>query len=57
MLNFFKRYIGDKQFYRELFIVAMPIALHQLLSSLINFFRFGDDWPVGVVLTSEAVKY
>ena len=37
MLNFFKRYIGDKQFYRELFIVAMPIALHQLLSSLINF--------------------
>lgn len=37
MLKFFKRYIGNREFYRELFVVAMPIALHQLLSALINF--------------------
>lgn len=37
MLKFFKSYIGNKAFYRELFAVAMPIALHQLLTALVNF--------------------
>lgn len=37
MFRFFKSYIGNKEFYRELFVIAMPIALHQLLSALINF--------------------
>jgi putative MATE family efflux protein len=34
--DFFKRYIGDKAFYREMFFVAFPIALQQLISASVN---------------------
>lgn len=34
--QFFKRYIGDKAFYREMFFVAFPIALQQLISASVN---------------------
>ncbi len=36
MKAFFKRYIGDKAFYREMFFVAFPIALQQLISASVN---------------------
>jgi putative MATE family efflux protein len=36
MKAFFKRYIGDKAFYREMFLVALPIALQQLISASVN---------------------
>ncbi|HAV19766.1 MAG TPA: hypothetical protein DCX17_01920 [Firmicutes bacterium] len=36
MKEFFKRYIGNKSFYREMFVVAFPIALQQLISGSVN---------------------
>jgi len=34
--NIFKKFIAPKEFYKELFIVASPIALQQFISSLVN---------------------
>ncbi len=36
MKAFFKRYIGNKEFYKEMFFVAFPIALQQLISASVN---------------------
>lgn len=36
-MKFFKKFIGTKAFYKELFVVALPIAFQQLISSLVNF--------------------
>ncbi len=36
MKAFFRRYIGDKPFYKEMFFVAFPIALQQLISASVN---------------------
>ena len=36
-MGFFKKYVGNKAFYREMLTVAFPIALQQLISALVNF--------------------
>ncbi len=36
-MGFFKKYIGNKAFYREMLTVALPIALQQLISAFVNF--------------------
>jgi len=36
MGTFFKRYIGNKEFYKEMVFVAFPIALQQLISASVN---------------------
>ncbi|MCH3977325.1 MAG: MATE family efflux transporter [Bacilli bacterium] len=36
-MNFIKKFIGNKSFYHELFVVALPIAIHQLLNAFVNF--------------------
>jgi len=36
MGTFFKRFIGNKEFYKEMFLVALPIALQQLISASVN---------------------
>jgi len=55
MINFLKRYIGTKKFYQELLIVALPIALHQLLSALINFLDSAmiGQWGLEKIGSSE----
>jgi putative MATE family efflux protein len=35
-MNFLKRYIGNKSFYREMLMVALPIAFQQLISAGVN---------------------
>ena len=35
-MSIFKRYIGNKEFYKELLIVASPIAFQQFVSSIVN---------------------
>lgn len=35
-MNFLKRYIGNKSFYREMLTVALPIAFQQLISAGVN---------------------
>ena len=35
-MGFFKKYVGNKAFYREMLTVAFPIALQQLVSALVN---------------------
>lgn len=55
MTKFFKRFIGNKAFYKELLIVAFPIALQQLISSLVNFLdmvmigNYGGSLATGAV--------
>lgn len=36
LVNYFKRFIGTKAFYKELFFVAAPIAAQQFVSALVN---------------------
>ena len=36
LLNYLKRFIGTKAFYKELFFVAAPIAAQQFVSALVN---------------------
>jgi putative MATE family efflux protein len=35
-VNFIRKFIGNKAFYKELLVVALPIALQQLVSALVN---------------------
>jgi len=60
-MSIFKRYIGNKEFYKELLIVASPIAFQQFVSSIVNaldtFMVSSFDGSTATAAVSIANRY
>lgn len=57
----FKKFIGDKKFYKSLFLIAFPIILQQFLTNFVNMIdnlmigSIGNDETVGVSLANQVL--
>ena len=60
-MGFFRKFIGNREFYKELLVVATPIALQQFISAIVNAldtFMVGNfDGSTATAAVSVANRY